>query len=587
VIPPPQTQEPGPVSFHGREYCIDPVNDFRNPRITDEVLCFGSQSGKTTVLMAGVAWTLVNDPTHMIWVMPSMDLARAFSETRWQPMLRASPGVAHLIPKGAQRHDFKKSQQALGGSVLSFVGSNSPANLASRPCRVIVLDEVDKFDKGGSGEADAVNLAEQRTKTFAAPKRFKTSTPTLADGLIWQEYLKGDQRRYYVPCPSCQKQVLFSWSPDYTVLPKLGCEAYIRWDEQARRTAHDWDLARVERSARAECPFCKAHILDSDKTWMLRHGEWRATAEAPSFFVSRHLSSLYAVGTQTSFGALAVQFLQAKRSMLGLQGFVNGVLAEPWEYQDSRSPRVEIVVRGEDAEKPLAERTLRALTVDCQGVSPYYWAVVREWSGAGDSRLLWQGHLDTWEEIRKLQLDQRAPDSAVLIDSGFQAADVYMNCLRYGQLVRTSALPVWKGWIPAKGRERESVWRDKKTNTALPYLLGSAPLSHRRFTLPLLEFNGDLLLDVLAKLRKPGKTPFRWELTECVDDEYYRQLDAKVYRPGPEGRTGKLDWRWRKRSARWPDHLLDCEIMQLALATFFRLFPWGRVYAEAVQAEKA
>jgi len=33
--------------------------------------------------------------------------------------------------------------------------------------------------------------------------------------------------------------------------------------------------------------------------------------------------------------------------------------------------------------------------------------------------------------------------------------------------------------------------------------------------------------------------------------------------------------------------LLDCEIMQLALATFFRLFPWGRVYAEAVQAEKA
>ena len=42
---------------------------------------------------------------------------------------------------------------------------------------------------------------------------------------------------------------------------------------------------------------------------------------------SYHLSSLYSPWRLTSFGALAVQFLEAKDSLLGLQGFVNGVLS--------------------------------------------------------------------------------------------------------------------------------------------------------------------------------------------------------------------------------------------------------------------
>jgi hypothetical protein len=325
-----------------------------------------------------------------------------------------------------------------------------------------------------------------------------------------------------------------------------------------------------------ECPFCKFRILDHHKTKMNREGRWQATASAPSHFVSRHLPSLYGTGTQTSFGKMVVRFLQAKHSMLGLQGFVNGDLAEPWEHQDTRSERLEIVVKS-DAEK--LPDTIRFMSVDCQGISPYFWCVVRDWTRTGNSRLVFQGHRDSWDEVRELQLEYKTADPRLIVDSGYRATDVYMRCLEHGSLINGPGIPIWRGWLASKGREKERQWKDAKTGVNLPYFLGSAPLPHRRFRLPLLEFNGDMLLDVLAKLRKgPDKCAgIRWELSEdIVDEEYYRQLDAKVYKP-VVNMAGKITYCWQKRAYSWPDHLLDCEIMQLAMATFHKRIPWGSV----------
>lgn len=569
----------GPFSLAGREYIREPLDSFADATISDQVQVFGSQTGKTAAIMGGAAWTTTWEPSRIFWVMPTRDTARSFSRTRWMPMLRNSPAMAALIPTGGQkRHDFATLQQQVGGGIVDMVWSNSPAALASIPARVVILDEVDKFDEGGRSEADAVNLAEQRTKDFATPKRIKTSTPTLTDGLIWQEFLKTDMRRRFVPCPHCGKFVVFGWAREFTIMPITGAEAFIRWDAEARREK-EWDLDRVERSARAECPHCRGHITDAHKTLCDRGGEWRPTStKSARGYRGWHLPSLYSCKSECNFGRLAVKFLQAKRSLLGLQGFVNGDLAEPWENQDSRSERVEIIVRGAEADKPVGDQTVRLLTADVQAVSPYFWAVARDWTAKGHSRLAWQGPLDTWEAIREKQLALGVADNHVLIDSGDGAQVVYDNCLRFGKLLSAAhTLPIWCGWMPGKGREREAKWTDPKTKLPRPFLFGSAALPHQRFRLPLLEFNGDALLDILSKLRRgPDKSGgIRWELIECADETYFRHLDAKVKKAVTAGRTGRTEQLWCLRSRRWPDHLLDCELMQLALAMFHKLFPWA------------
>jgi hypothetical protein len=184
--------------------------------------------------------------------------------------------------------------------------------------------------------------------------------------------------------------------------------------------------------------------------------------------VSRHLPSLYSPSPETSFGKLAVKFLQAKSSLLGLRGFINGDLAEPYTSQDTMSDRVELVrarIEHDDGWRPL-------LTVDCQQRG--FWAVVRRWNG-GNSDGVYAGFLATYDDVRELQLKHKINDAGVMLDSGYGArsdAEVYRNCVRFGEIVeRTDALPLHVGWMPAKGAPGFKRWKNVDTGLTVPYYL--------------------------------------------------------------------------------------------------------------------
>lgn len=572
----------GPFTTAGREYIIEPLDDWANTDITDCVEVFGSQTGKTGMLMGGAAWTLINDPCGLLWVMPSMQLAQSFSETRWQPMLRGSEVTAQLIPDGAHRHDFKKLQQQIGASVINFVGSNSPANLASRPARKVILDEVDKFDAGGRGEADAVNLAEQRTKGQAYPQRRKTSTPSMTDALIWQEFLKGDQRRFFVPCPLCgnghpsSRLVVFAWSPGFTIFPKTGREAFVQWDKEAKRDDGTWDFDRVMRSARFVCPHCGGHILDAHKTRVMPQGVWEPTAKADLGFRSRHLPSLYACSPETTLGRLAVKFLQAKRSLMGLQGFINGDLAEPYASQDRQRERTELIT----SKLEVTAEWVKLLEVDCQAKGPdYFWVVARAWNG-GNSEGLEAVGVSTFEDVRTIQAKHNVQDAGVMIDSGFGArddAEVYRTCARFCEIVQTAlGRPELVGWMPAKGMPMRKRWKDEN-GLLVPYYLrkidpfvGTADAG--KVSMSLFEFSGSAFKDILDGLRK-GKGGFTWKVSEQMATEtYWRHMDAEIKTESFNRMTGKTTYDWKPRSRHWPNHLFDCEVMQVAHAAFLGLF---------------
>jgi hypothetical protein len=114
------------------------------------------------------------------------------------------------------------------------------------------------------------------------------------------------------------------------------------------------------------------------------------------------------------------------------------------------------------------------------------------------------------------------------------------------------------------------MWPDKKTKTLAPYTMGSAPLGHRKFRLPLFEFNGEYIKDVLERLRT-RKAAQRWELCDGVDDEYFKHLDAELKKPKWHPYTRRMTRAWQKRNRTWPDHLRDCEVEQIAWALFHQL----------------
>ena len=567
----PHGPSPGPFSVIGREYSRGILDAFADFGLHEGTLVFGSQAGKTTIFLTAMSWIAANSPSPVLFVAPNDLLAKSLSETRWEPLLRASPTLAALIPVGAERHSFKTAQQQLGGSTLNFVGSNSPANLASRPIRILILDEVDKFGLATDREADAVALAEQRTKAFANFQHWSASTPTITTGRIWQSYMSGDMRRYFVPCPHCSKQVLLAWSRQFTLLPVGGSEAWMKWDAEAKKPDGSWDLDRVERSAHCECPFCHGRIETQHKTRMIRGGVWVPTYETRSHR-SWHLSSLYVNAVQCSFGSLAVKFLKAKTSPEGLQSFVTGELAEPWESQSERSERVEVVVRGDDLKTPVGEDPVRLLTIDVQARAPYYWFTVREWAKGGGSRLVACGSRNTWEELEQLQADLKVANQHVFVDSGYDSASVYRQCLSRGKFVQNGpGLPVHVGWLPCKGRPKEEGWLEPRTRLPRLWTISNAPLEGGRAKLPLLLFNSDECRNILARLRR-GVPGIPWQLTEAADETYRRHLDAFTRRPVVRSR--RVVTEWVQRSQRWDDHMLDCELMQVAAALFHKRLRW-------------
>jgi len=551
-----QTDTPGAYSTLLTPYVIEPLNAFQDPDVEQIVLCWGAQTSKTMTLMAGLCWWLVNQPSPSIWVMPNKDLAQSFSENRLQPLFRVCAPLWGR--RAAEKHRFKKTEMAFDGAVLNLIGSNSPANLASRPGRLLIMDETDKFKEATNREANALELAEMRARTFAAPKIVKTSTPSTPEAPVWQAFLAGDMRRFHVPCPHCGKDIILALNPAKSALPRTCDEAILTWDQSAKGK-DGWDFGKVAATAHFACPHCGKSIEERHKTAMLRAGRWIPTNPTAAPEVrSYHLPTFYAPWRRTAWGRLAVDFLQAQASLEGLKGFINGSLAEPdmGQGEGGAERRVAIV----DGTEPLAE-THRILTADVQ--LDHLWWLCREWAPGGHSRLVEWGRCDNFDDLAAIHARLQVSPDLVGVDSGYEAATVYRECARHGWFaLRGDARESWSHRLAKPGAK--PVERSFTVRRFDPHL---GTVSQGKVKISELRWSNPSIKDLLARLREAETSPVRWEIPEeWATDEYFRHLDGEIKRRVFHPRTGKVKYEWQKRSRHWPNHLLDCEAMQIAVA---------------------
>jgi hypothetical protein len=543
-----QTETPGPYSTLLTPYIKEPLTCFADPHVTDMCLCFGSQTSKTTAMMIGAAWRIVNNPAPTIWVMPSEHLARSFSENRWQPMVDDCDKLRALKPSNV--HRFKTLEQQFRDSTLVFIGSNSPANLASRPAGLLIMDETDKFALPTEREAGAVALAENRTKAYTNALRIKASTPTTIEGEIWQSFIQGDQRYYFVPCPHCNAMQRLLWQQ-------------VKWSDEAKGEGTAWNEDAVRSTAYYECEICKDKITDMHKTRMLRAGEWRATnPNASKGRRSYHLNSLYAPWRSCGFGELAVVFLRQKASLMGLQDFINGALAEPWIDDLDKQEEIKIIASDYLSGDRWGEAAFSAMTVDVQDAGGrHFWAVIRDWSKDGRSRGRWAGRVESWDDLERIREENEIRTPCVFVDSAFATREVYFACCRFG-------------WVALRGSDQESfTWSDNGRKTQRAYARpergdpagggrwDSGALARR--TCPLIKFSAPTCEDILDALRRI--IPATWEFPKDFPIEWHDHMASTIKRKLRNPVTGITTAKWAIVKGR-PNHLRDCEKMQVVAA---------------------
>ena len=540
-----QTETPGPYSTLLTPYIREPLNCFADPHVTDMCLCFGSQTSKTTAMMIGAAWRMVNNPAPLIWVMPSEHLARSFSENRWQPMVDDCDKLRALKPSNV--HRYKTLEQQFRDCTLVFIGSNSPANLASRPAGILIMDETDKFATPTEREAGAVALAENRTKSYTNALRVKSSTPTTSEGEIWQAFLQGDQRYYHVPCPHCGTMQRLLWSQ-------------VKWSDTARAEDGTWNEDEVRATAYYECENCKDKITDGHKTRMLRAGEWRATnANAGKGRRSYHLNSLYAPWRSCGFGELAVVFLRQKFSLIGLQDFVNGALAEPWIDDAEKQEQIKASASDYLSGDRWAEAEFVAMTVDVQDQGGrHFWVVIRDWAKDGRSRGRWAGRIETWDDLEKLREQHEVRPPCVFVDSAFASREVYFACCRFGYVALRGSDQESFTWADNGRKVQRAYARPERGDPAGGGRWDAGTLARR--TCPLIKFSAPTCEDILDALRRTE--PPRWEFPKDFPLDWHEHMASTIKRKLRNPVTGATTAKWSVQKGR-ANHLRDCEKMQV------------------------
>ena len=247
-----------------------------------------SQCGKTEICNNLVGYHIAQDPSPILVVQPTLDMAQTWSKDRLAPMLRDSPTLSSLVKDPRSRDSGNTTlHKVFPGGHITACGANSPSSLASRPIRVVLCDEVDRYPVSAGSEGDPVSLAKKRAATFWNRKILLVSTPTnKGASRIEMAYEDSDKRRYYVNCPHCQEEQTLSWGQ-------------VKWDEGKPETA------------KYVCSHCGSLLDEAERIRSIKAGRWIATQEFNGI-AGFHLSALYSPWTPLADGVR--DFLEAKNN---------------------------------------------------------------------------------------------------------------------------------------------------------------------------------------------------------------------------------------------------------------------------------
>lgn len=526
-------------------YTRDFFDWLQDPKINTVVVEKGAQTGFTTAAYVALGYWSSEDPGSALLVYPSENIARSQSESIVMPIFEDSPTLAKLIPQD-RKTAWTKLHYRLKKNSIYWTGAHSPANLASKAIRYLILDEPDKYPPARV-EADPVSLAIQRTKTFRGRRKvIMLSTPTSSAGQIHRQFLQGDQRRLFLPCPHC------------------GLMQTLKWSQV--RFVSDRPIDEAARDAYYECEGCQGRIADGHKREMLEKREWRATAKsADPSFVSIHISSLYS--PWVTWAQLARKFLIAKNDPQQLQDFINSELGEPFDPIDTRIYSDTIAARegdypaGKDwaESKAYAERFKGAVRnqdyativgVDVQ--KGYLRAIARTFTRDGDSGLVDRQELSGFDALLKWADSVKA--EYVGIDMRYRGQEVLEFCFAnvgftpvYGMTRRASSIVIEEPDFDIDEGKRK-VGPDRRVIS--------------RFGIA-----DDQAKDILANLiqQSPGSPLWLVGKGTAGDKVYCNEIMAEY----------RVNGKWvNPRQA--ANHYWDCEKIALAMAIAFGFWKWNK-----------
>jgi phage terminase large subunit GpA-like protein len=499
---------PGKFQTSFAEYQRGIMDAITDPDIEEVILMMSAQSGKTQLQLNAVGYYSHWEPSPMLFVQTSLSEAEKFSKNRVAKMIRDTPVLKKLFPSPRSRDSGNTllNKEFLGG-VLILAGSNAPAGLSSMPIRIVLQDEVDRWEDSAGTEGDPSDLADKRAQTFWNRKKIKASTPAIKNlSRIEKGYESSDKRRYYVPCPHCDEYQVLEWRR-------------LQWKTESTTTTSKPRVVSWHYVCTQGCV-----IEESEKFEMIRRGEWRATSESHDGKTAGfHINALYS--PVVDWLKLIHEWLEAKNSLERMKVFINTNLAETWEIRGTGAETNDLEKRKEKFRELLPAGVLYLTAgvdtqdnrVECSiigwGMDDERW-VIDHRVFEGEPSLPDTDPGSPWAALREYLLEDWEHTLGVtmrvrcaLVDSGGHHTE------RVYEFTRKHELRRWHAIVGRAGIGRPLISSEHKVG----------PYETKLFTVGVDTAKEDVFTSFRVKESGPGYCHF----SDVLPPEYFRQVTAE------------------------------------------------------------
>ncbi|MBA4510213.1 phage terminase large subunit family protein [Clostridium sporogenes] len=518
-LSPESSAEPGQWNTDRAPYQREIMDSLSDKDVETVIVMSSAQVGKTELINNIIAYFIDYDPAPILLLMPTLELATSYSKKRLATMIRDTPALKGKV-KDAKAKDSDNTllEKGFPGGYIAIVGANSPTGLSSRPIRILLADEVDRFPASAGIEGDPLSLAEKRTKTFWNKKKFFVSTPT-EKGIsrIEKEFENSTKEEWCVPCPVCGRYQPYSWSQ-------------IKFEDVTM-----------------ECKYCKERCSEFD--WKAGEGKWIAFNTEVERKRGFHLNAL--ASPWERWENIIEDFREAKKKGIEtLKTWVNTTLGEAWEDKEGESLDENILFKKRETYNCEVPDKVLVLTagVDVQDdrleVEVVGWGVGKESWGIEYKKFYGDLAQDAvWNQLDEYLLKefkysngQKLLITTTCIDSGGHfTSEVYKFC---------------------KAREHRRIFAIKGSGESGKPFIGKASRNNRERVILFIIYVSTGKETLMSRLKiefqegenTPGYCHFPTDFQKGYDIEYFKGLtsEKRVLRYF----KGKPRFEWIKKTAR-------------------------------------
>ena len=542
-----------PNSPEGAKYSTDAVPahafvlDFlEDPDIReiDLLACVGF--GKTAILEAWMTYIVGVNPGDTLVIGQTNEMVKDWMESRMRKTWQLSPVSAPYIPTGPERSNWKKDS-VIFRHMNFFAGAANVTDTQEKSMVNTAGDEAWRWDFG------MIDYLRKRHHGRWNSKSLIMSQGSV-EGTEWhQDAIAGKWHDLEHTCPDCGMGHVFDFGNFQYEVIKDGNEEL------------DWPA--IFETIRLKCPHCGIEFEDTEynrRQWAKCKPVWNGNNHIPERVT---ISASFLTVWRYKWSNIIKEWIVAneeKRTgqLEKLQNVINQRFAQFWK-PPSDTPTLNSTgdpygkAEYHNGEKWELE-DFRFLTVDVQ--AGHFWAVIRAWKIGGTSRLIWEGRLETYDNIRYLQERYSIENRFVFVDCGYLPEAVATQA--HNSMTSKEMRP----WNLTRGQEAKDgylkiVGPKKFRRLYSDYVNASAS---NGIQYKYINFSNLIAKDRLAALMRDGGFGVPVDASKA----YHAQMQSEQKREVTPG-----TWRWTplKSGSSANNHMWDCEVMQVVAACIFKV----------------